>query len=210
MSSVSCVIYRASGTTLTADFEFTIPNIAILNPQILSPNAGRLPIEVASDQLTTFGGNHRGKDPVGKISNESHVDILRQMQNHSCLRLQMYCQVEQRYIGRYQAQKSIHTQCELSVIVYGPGTVSDKVGDYLQAHGIYLQDPEHCDCIVPYTNPHCLSTLEDDILMTSSRQRPASTEQGFRDPSGIFDSLSCVTDLEETDTPSVLNTTLKR
>ena len=122
----------------------------------------------------------------------------------------MYCRVKAGSPVRSQARINVNEQCELSIIVYGLGTDSDKVGDYLQACEFYLQDPEHCDCDVLYANPHCLSSLEEGILMTSSMQIPASAEENIHDPRDIFDGLSGVTDLEESKTPTIIKTPLKR
>ena len=41
-------------------------------------------------------------------------------------------------------------------------------------------------------------------------QMPASAEKNIHDPRDIFDSLSGVTDLEETETPTIMKTPLKR
>ena len=167
-------------------------------------------VELVNDQLTTLGGDQHGTHPVGSIDDKHNFETVQQLQNQSCLRLQMYCQAKSGFIGRTQAQKTVHVQCELSVIVYGPGMRSDSVGDYLQACGFYLQDPEHCDCDVPYSNPHCLSSLEEGILMTSSLQIPLSAVENIHDPSGLFDSLSSVMELEEAETPAIIKTPLKR
>ena len=105
---------------------------------------------------------------------------------------------------------NVPAHCELSVIVYGPAKDSDKVGDYLQACEFYLQDPEHGDCDILYSNPHCLSSWEGGSLLTSSMQKPASVEENVHDPCDIFDSLSGATDLEESETPTIIKTPLKR
>lgn len=167
-------------------------------------------VELVNGQLTTPDVDEHGKHPVGSIDDKHSFETVQSIQNQSCLRLQMYCRTKLGFISRKQAQKVVHTQCELSVIVYGPGASSDSVGNYLQACGFYLQDPEHCDCNVPYANPHCLSSLEEGILMTSSLQIPASTVENIYDPSGIFNGLSSVVELEETETPAILKTPLKR
>ena len=165
---------------------------------------------MASGRLTILAEDEHDKQIVGSIRDESHVEILQRLQKQSCLRLQMYCQVKSGSSVRTQARVNVRAQCELSVILYGRGQASNKVGDYLQACGFYLQDPEHCDCDVLYANPHCLSSLEGGILLTSSMQMPASTEENMHDPRDIFDSLSGVTDLEETETPTIMKTPLKR
>ena len=163
-----------------------------------------------SGRLTTLAGNEHDKQIVGSIRDGFHFRILQGLQKQSCLRLQMYCQVKSSSTVRTQVRINVRAQCELSVIVYGRGQDSNKVGDYLQACGFYLQDPEHCDCDVLYINPHCLSSLEGGILLTTSMQMPASTEDSIYDPRDIFDSLSGVTDLEETETPTIVKTPLKR
>ena len=163
-----------------------------------------------SGRLTTLAEDEHDKQIVGSIRDGLHVEILQKLQNQNCLRLQMYCRVRRVSTVLTQSRINVHVQCELSVIIYGPGQDSNKVGDYLQACGLYLQDPEHCDCDVLYANPHCLSSMEDGILLTSSMQMLASIEENMHDPRDIFDNLSGVTDLEETETPTILKTPLKR
>ncbi|KAK0514444.1 hypothetical protein JMJ35_003061 [Cladonia borealis] len=97
---------------------FTIPNIAILKPQILSPNAEMVCVEVSSGRLTTLAEDEHHKQIVGSIRDGLHVEILQSLQNQSCLRLQMYCQVKSGSTVRTPARINVHGQCELSVIVY--------------------------------------------------------------------------------------------
>ena len=208
--SFFCPIYVTLRNILNFNVQLTIPNIAILKPQILSPNAEIVCVEVDSGRLTTPAEDEHDKQTLGSIRDGLHVEVLQRLQNQSCLRLQMYCQVKSGSAIRTQARINVHAQCELSVIIYGRDQDSNKVGDYLQACGFYLQDPEHWDCDVLYVNPHCLSSLEGGILLTSSMRMPASTEENIYEPHDIFDSLSGVTDLEETETPTIMKTPLKR
>ena len=46
---------------------------------------------------------------------------------------------------------------QVSVILYGPGTLFEAVGAFAAKCRLYLQHPRHCDRNVPYRNPHCLS-----------------------------------------------------
>ena len=160
--------------------------------------------------MTTLARDQHGKHSVGSIRDASHVEKLQKLQNQSCLRLQMYCRVKSGSTVRTQARMDVHAHCELSVIVYGPGKDSDRVGDYLQACEFYLQDPEDCDCDGLYANPHCLSSWEGGSLMTSTMQKSASAEENIHDPCDIFASLSGVTDLEESEAPTIIKTPLKR
>lgn len=195
---------------LITDAQIMIPDIAILEPRILSPNAGRVAVQLVNGQLTTLSGDQHGKNPVGSIQDRHNLESVQQMQCQSSLRLQMYCQSQPGIISRTQAPKIAHAQCSLSVIIYGPGTTFDIVGDYLQACGLYLQDPEHCDYNTPYKNPHCLASPGEYNLKTSSLQVPPSTVESAHDPSCIFDGLSGMTQLDETETPVILKTPLER
>ena len=56
----------------------------------------------------------------------------------------------------------------LCVIIYGPSSLKDDIGEFATERGLYLQDPMHCDRDVPYQNPHLLSRDDDMIVMTSS------------------------------------------
>ena len=146
--------------------------------------------------------------PVARISDGYILEKVRQLQNSSSLRLQMYCQAKSGFVGRSYGKKLVQLQHELRVVVYGQASLSEPVGHYLQKCEFYLQDPEHCDCNVPYTNPQCLS--HDEIVMTGSLNCLESTSETVHDPSGIFDTLSTTLELAETETPKTLKTNLKR
>jgi len=58
----------------------------------------------------------------------------------------------------------------LSVILYGPLRIFEHVGEYLDACGVYLQDPEGCNRNVRYRNPHRLSGLFPDAPWTIEQE----------------------------------------
>jgi hypothetical protein len=161
-------------------------------------------------RLKTRVGAELGWCAVASLDDEHNLSTIQQLHDQSCLRLQMYCRPKASFVGRKKAQKIVYADCELSVIVYGQATQSESVGNFLQACGVYLQDPEHCDCDVPYLNPQCLSQPDSGIVMTSSLQPLASTSESIHDPSDIFGGLSSVLELGETETPANMKTRLKR
>ena len=160
------------------------------------------------DLLLIQRNESRVMQPVARISDGYILEKVRQLQNSSSLRLQMYCQAKSGFVGRSYGKKLVQLQHELRVVIYGQASLSEPVGHYLQKCEFYLQDPEHCDCNVPYTNPQCLS--HDEIVMTDSLNCLESTSETVHDPSGIFDTLSTTLELAETETPKTLKTNLKR
>ncbi|KAH7355342.1 SNF2 family N-terminal domain-containing protein, partial [Rhexocercosporidium sp. MPI-PUGE-AT-0058] len=52
-----------------------------------------------------------------------------------------------------------HPTWLLYIIIYGPTSIGDSVGQLLSRHRMYLQDPIGCDRVVPYRNPHAIELL---------------------------------------------------
>ena len=69
-------------------------------------------------------------------------------------------QASGRYIESFRGKIKSSTSrpsLQVSVILYGPGTLFEAVGAFAAKCHLYLQHPRHCDQNVPYRNPHCLS-----------------------------------------------------
>jgi SWI/SNF-related matrix-associated actin-dependent regulator of chromatin subfamily A3 len=102
----------------------------------------------------------------------------------------------------------------LSVIIYGPMTVYDEIGEFLQEIGMYLQDPQGCDRDVRYRNPHRLSGLDEDAPMTSELRKlqpqEKRAEELFQSPIDVFSDFETHTLLSETISPDCLATELYR
>lgn len=96
-----------------------------------------------------------------------------------------------------------------SAILYGPQTMADAVGDFLDRCGLYLQEPLGCDRNVPYLNPHCLDALFRPMRMTFDIQHEKPIERSDRKfvPTEFFSSLETPI-CKERKTPRALKTEL--
>jgi hypothetical protein len=159
------------------------------------------------EHLLSSRNESSAMQPVARIDDGNILEKVRQLQKSSSLRLQLYCQAKSGFVGRSQGKKLVNLKYELCIVIYGQASLSETVGYYLQECEFYLQDPEHCDCNVPYTNPQCLS--HGEIVMTGSINCLESTLETVHDPSGIFDTLTTTLKLAETETPKTLKTNLK-
>ncbi|KAF2493310.1 hypothetical protein BU16DRAFT_563473 [Lophium mytilinum] len=101
-------------------------------------------------------------------------------------------------------------QRSLKTIIYGPASLSDEVGEFLQACNVYLQDPIGCHRNVRYRNPHRLSSLDDDGPMTFDFQSSHTQLQltDVDDEHDLLEALNAPTNLPETESPLQLETPL--
>ncbi|KAK3896696.1 putative SWI/SNF-related matrix-associated actin-dependent regulator of chromatin subfamily A member 3-like 1 [Staphylotrichum tortipilum] len=107
------------------------------------------------------------------------IDIIQALLDEASLRLQASCTISG-HQQKAQAKRGrfgpISLPCEVSVILYGPRSSIDNIGEFFQELDMYLQDPSGCDWDVPYCNPHRLSSINvDECPMTSDLER-LSTE----------------------------------
>ncbi|KAK5081904.1 hypothetical protein LTR70_009239 [Exophiala xenobiotica] len=79
------------------------------------------------------------------------------------------------YKPRQSKDESNTTTYALSVVLYGPRSALDVVGDWLDYIGLYLQTPSYCTKDVPYCNPHRMTQPNARVIMTS--QLSGSLEQ---------------------------------
>ncbi|TVY65597.1 DNA repair protein RAD5A, partial [Lachnellula suecica] len=66
--------------------------------------------------------------------------------------------------GRARIEQSWY----LNIIIYGPPSLEEIIGDYLEQRQMYLQDPLGCDRCVPYRNPHIIQPESGEVVMTDS------------------------------------------
>ena len=162
------------------------------------------------DRLVTTGHDQCDQCCVGYLHSKADVEILQRMLDKSGLRLQISCLRRMGSNDQRQTLKKVKIQYDLSVIVYGSDKDAHRVGNYLQECRIYLQDPQDCDCNVPYANPHCLSSTGGEVVWTNSIQTSNCTEEIVHDLGGIFDKLSSDLYLEESESPKAIRTPLLR
>jgi SWI/SNF-related matrix-associated actin-dependent regulator of chromatin subfamily A3 len=103
-------------------------------------------------------------------------------------------------------QKHLEPRGTLWVIIYGQLDFYDAVDRYCQDLNIFLQDPIGCDRVVEYRNPHRLSSLDEDVVMTSIADTLTDTICEFTAGSmDILEGFENGQDLAEAQSPPALN-----
>ena len=154
--------------------------------------------------------------PLGNIKQDV-AGVLRLLSSERGVELQLSCFPKslsfplRSFSHRHDAR---HASESLSVIIYGPMTVYDEIGEFLQSVGLYLQDPQGCDRNVRYRNPHRLSGLDEDAPMTlelrNVQPQEKRAEELLQSPIDVFSDFETHTLLAETISPDCLATELFR
>lgn len=99
------------------------------------------------------------KDTQGYVLDDRHV-LFQALLDEPSLNLQVWCELKPDNNRRKQQslRRCRIVPCSLSMILYGPLNLSDDLGDFLQDHEAYLQDPQGCHHNVKYFNPQKLSS----------------------------------------------------
>ncbi|KAK6366537.1 hypothetical protein LTS17_010623 [Exophiala oligosperma] len=113
------------------------------------------------------------KNQVAELASTT-AQILQTLSSEACTEFQFWL---------WPPQQSTDQQCHgsekptargggltvrnLSVILYGPNNMADRVAEWLDSLKMYLQIPGACDRDVPYINPHCLTSNRESIVYTS-------------------------------------------
>ncbi|KAI1669943.1 SNF2 family N-terminal domain containing protein [Pyrenophora tritici-repentis] len=116
-------------------------------------------------------------------------------------------------------QSSSHSQtsCSLDLTVYGPKELFEEIGEWLQEHNVYLQDPRTPapnGMDVKYWNPHRLSSTDlescpfvSQVILLGSG---LAHFQEIEEQPDLLDIISGQDDLEETSAPKSIRATLHR
>ncbi|ORY00157.1 SNF2 family N-terminal domain-domain-containing protein [Clohesyomyces aquaticus] len=99
----------------------------------------------------------------------------------------------------------------LEVILYGPKSRADNVGDFVADSGHYLQDPTGCNRNAPYFNPQRLASLDENLPMTFDLQQGQSycVNEFARVAKDLLAGFETSNDIAQTATPSALRTQLR-
>lgn len=145
--------------------------------------------------------------------------ILEELEIENDFGTQLYChqrvEPDQNKSTRRNARHQKHSSQPwlLNVIVFGNKTSMDRIGDYLLKRKKYLQDPVGCERSLPYLNPHMMSAELGNITMTDEFNRPEwsiDIERLNEGPDLLAKLMENVTELEETNAPDAVKTTLFR
>ena len=108
------------------------------------------------------------------ISSPNLARILGEMESITEIETQLYChwkvklsvEGSARLNGRQNGRST--RLWFLNVIILGPESLGEKVGEYLSKYKMYLQDPLRCERHVPYRNPHIVTSDSDEIVMSDA------------------------------------------
>lgn len=148
-----------------------------------------------------------------KLINPTHLSILEQLEAAIEVETQLYC------LGRAAGREQTTAQrrqryvpsWSLNIILYGPPTLEDGIGQFLSQHKMYLQDPIGCERRVPYKNPHIIPPEDGDVVMTDSLDSPLGNlgvELLNVGPDLLAELVKCEEPLAETDSPDIVTTPL--
>ncbi|KAH9219297.1 SNF2 family N-terminal domain-containing protein [Leptodontidium sp. 2 PMI_412] len=148
-----------------------------------------------------------------EITNLIHVSILEQLDAVDVVELQLYCQARQ---GAVQHTKGRRGQrnvpaWSLNVILYGPPSLEEGIGQFLSQHQLYLQDPIGCERRVPYRNPHIIQLETEDVMITGSQEHPLGNLEVERlevGPDLLTELMKDEEPLAETEAPEIVTTSL--
>ncbi|KAK1458953.1 hypothetical protein CMEL01_01952 [Colletotrichum melonis] len=96
--------------------------------------------------------------------------------------------------------------------LYGSRAVSDSVSMFLESCHAFLQVPDRCTYDVPYINPQCLSSPDDNTVMTSAFNGDITLQWACDNSQNddLFDELGNDEEFEEAPQPDLLRAQLKR
>jgi SWI/SNF-related matrix-associated actin-dependent regulator of chromatin subfamily A3 len=105
------------------------------------------------------------------VLDDTTAAILQTLANDSGIRLQFLCRMNPSItsVPRKSRERTPSVKATLRATIYGEPALFEEVGSLLEESDIFLQDPIGCDRVVPYRNPHCLSSLDPkaEIIMTT-------------------------------------------
>lgn len=101
----------------------------------------------------------------------------------------------------------------LFVVLYGPYSFFESVGNFASRCKLFLQHPRNCDRNVPYRNPHCLAPRDDNVVYThnldeNSYSRYESQIGEFTNPIDLFADAREQDALTYAESPRALSTQL--
>jgi SNF2 family DNA or RNA helicase len=133
------------------------------------------------------------------------------------LQFQVWCR--QRSVTAKKSANSVRSEsttissCLLDLIIYGPESLFTIVGDYLNDHESYLQNPQMCDRNILYRNPHTLAGLSSASPLTTWQLHGGDQ---IEDTEGVtiedhsLDHFTTEECLDEATQPQALSTQLKK
>jgi hypothetical protein len=145
--------------------------------------------------------------PIGYLS-EAVFGILQTLLDDPDIELQIQCRASTTH-GPVRKSISTSSSATLSVIIYGTFELFGDIGHLLELNDLFLQDPIGCDRVVEYRNPHRLSGLDLEPVMTSVDPTIATTTIEYAPHGeGFLQGFENGTSLPEAEPPWQLHTSL--
>lgn len=156
--------------------------------------------------------------PKGKISTGSNI-ILAGLLDEPEIILEISCRQDMSTAPKQARAQQVNSvtlsmkRCLVNIIIYGRSSLLDDVGSFFEEHDIHLQNPEGCQMIVPYNNPHKLPAPDETVILTSDLKGPHTNpifiieEQRGAE---LLDELESQHDLAESEQPPSIQTMLQR
>lgn len=151
-------------------------------------------------------------DVQGRVY-KSYVQPLKALLEEQSLELQSYCVIDasQQRFTKDIATSGQGVRCTISVIIYGSEDLFEDIGDFLQQHDLFLQDPRGCNRNVLYRNPHRLSSTDPAICpytLELDQPEPEGQLEDIEATNDILEALNTEEELKEAEQPSGVQTPL--
>ncbi|KAF2178931.1 hypothetical protein K469DRAFT_597911 [Zopfia rhizophila CBS 207.26] len=171
---------------------------------------GTLALHNSAPEPAFLGPNntiHRRVDGSNIGTLEDHAsEVLAKLAADGQIELQLDYTTEES--GKARRKTAVYF---LRVILYGPETLADDVGDFTTKCGYYLQDPSGCARNVPYLNPQRLSSLDGCLPMTFDlhQEQHHRIDKFTRAADDILANFETTEVLVQAETPCALRTKLQ-
>jgi len=160
-----------------------------------------------------------GEDIYFEIQCSKSAQILFELESAEEVNTQLYCQIQPDFspvsnIKSNNRRKARKVQSwSLNIIIYGPVSLEEPIGEFLSQRQMYLQDPSACDRVVPYRNPHIIPSESGEVVMTNALELSADRLEIERlniAPDLLTQLMQDEKPLPETDAPPEIVTPLFR
>ena len=154
--------------------------------------------------------------PVAGRLDPHYSKLFSVLNEETCVDLQAmlvynYSQLLVDKSSKSRGKRTAQAKATLSVNIYGPMQIYDKIGDFLSRCGDFLQPPSRCDRNVYYRNPQSLSGRKGRPPKTLELSRGLmshiETLSEATDPSSVLETQK---DYQETKCPAIVQTNLYR
>ncbi|KAI0400766.1 SNF2 family N-terminal domain-containing protein [Xylaria palmicola] len=178
--------------------------------------SGLVPIPARLDSCREFTLMSRTHSK-GTISTQ-HVEMLQAILEEPAILVQISCTLngDNRKNPKRMRSASRIMPCSLNMILYGPLSLSEELGEFFQSHDTFLQDPRHCAWDVKYCNPHRLSSVDYTSLPLTSQVNCMMGAAGMGtlelmpERAELLAVLNTEDDLPEAPQPDAIKTSLER